>query len=87
MPVIPTAVAGTFEAWPRGRRLPAAHPTRIHFGEPIRPEDIAGQTSEAVTDLIRQRILDAQRIALRGLAGDLGHREPDDPVEDSAGNG
>jgi 1-acyl-sn-glycerol-3-phosphate acyltransferase len=56
VPIIPAAIAGTFEAWPAGRLLPRPYPVRIHYGEPIPPEVIAGLTPEELTALIDQRI-------------------------------
>ncbi|MEO6811686.1 MAG: lysophospholipid acyltransferase family protein [Isosphaeraceae bacterium] len=72
VPVVPAAVAGTFEAWPRNRPFPGRHPVRVHYGQPIAPEELAGLDSETVTALIRDRILDCQRIARRALARDMG---------------
>jgi 1-acyl-sn-glycerol-3-phosphate acyltransferase len=71
VPVVPAGIAGTFEAWPRSRLLPVLRPVRIHFGPPIRPEDIAGMESQAVTALIRDRLQDCVRVAQEGLARDL----------------
>ena len=75
VPIIPAAVAGTFEAWPRTWPFPRPFPIRIHYGPPIFPEDLAGLDAEAMTALIRERILDCQREARRGLARDLGREE------------
>jgi 1-acyl-sn-glycerol-3-phosphate acyltransferase len=72
VPVVPAAIAGTFEGWPRWRLLPVPHPIRIHYGTPIRPEDIRGMDPQAVTALIRERIEESLEIARRGLARDLG---------------
>lgn len=71
VPVVPAAVAGTFEGWPRWRLLPRPHPVRIHYGAPIRPEDLQGMDSEAVTALVRRRMAECLKIARRGLDGDL----------------
>jgi 1-acyl-sn-glycerol-3-phosphate acyltransferase len=71
VPIVPTAIAGTFEAWPRRRLLPRPHPIRIHFGTPISVEEISSLSSEAVTDLIRTRLLECQKAARAGLSGDL----------------
>lgn len=71
VPIVPTAVAGTFEAWPRRRPLPTPHPLRVHFGAPISPEEAAALGPDALTRLIRERLLDCQRLARVGLAGDL----------------
>jgi 1-acyl-sn-glycerol-3-phosphate acyltransferase len=75
VPVVPAAIAGTFESWPRSRSFPASHPLRVHFGPPIYPADVVGLDAETVTQLIRDRLLACQRAARAGLAGDLGERE------------
>jgi 1-acyl-sn-glycerol-3-phosphate acyltransferase len=69
VPIIPAAVAGTFEAWPRGRKLPRRHAIRIHFGPLIPPEEIAALSSEELVELVRQRILECQRSARSDLPG------------------
>lgn len=35
VPVIPVHIAGTFEAWPIGRKWPRLHPVRVRFGEQL----------------------------------------------------
>jgi 1-acyl-sn-glycerol-3-phosphate acyltransferase len=72
VPIIPAAVAGTFEVLSRGRSLPRRHPIWIHFGPPIEPAQIAELTGEDVTQLIRERMLESQaraRAGLRRMAG------------------
>ena len=66
-PIIPAAVAGTFEAWPHGRPWPRAHPIRIHYGAPIPPAQIASLDPDTVTALLRDRILACQAEARRNL--------------------
>jgi len=68
VPIVPAAIAGTFEAWPRSRPLPGSHPLRVHFGRPIPVEEIATLGPEAVTSLIRDRILECQAEARAALA-------------------
>jgi 1-acyl-sn-glycerol-3-phosphate acyltransferase len=75
VPIIPAGLAGTFEAWPRRWPFPLPHPIRVHYGPPILPEDLATLDPEAITALIRQRLLDCQREARRGLNRDLGRPE------------
>jgi 1-acyl-sn-glycerol-3-phosphate acyltransferase len=70
--VIPAAVAGTFESWSRAEPIPIPHPLRVHFGPPIPPEQIGALEPDAVVRLIRDRLLESQRAARLGLAGDLG---------------
>jgi 1-acyl-sn-glycerol-3-phosphate acyltransferase len=68
VPILPAAVAGTFEAWPRSRILPTPHPIHVHFGPPIPAEQVKSLGPEALTALIRERILECQSIARAGLA-------------------
>jgi 1-acyl-sn-glycerol-3-phosphate acyltransferase len=79
VPILPAAIAGSFEAWPRSRPIPLPHPIRVQYGPMITPEHIDGMTAEAVTSLIRTRILDCQLEARRRLDGDLGI-EPIEPM-------
>jgi 1-acyl-sn-glycerol-3-phosphate acyltransferase len=72
VPIVPAAVAGTFEAWPRRRRFPWPHPIRVHYGPAILPQDINPLAPEAIVALIRSRMLASQQIARRGLDRDLG---------------
>lgn len=69
--VVPAAIAGTFEAWPKTRPWPVPHPIRVHFGHPIVLGEMAGLDPEALTDLIRCRIRDCQDVARRALARDV----------------
>jgi 1-acyl-sn-glycerol-3-phosphate acyltransferase len=68
VPILPAAVAGTFEAWPRGQALPSSHPIWIHYGEPILPEQLEDRSPEEVTDLIRERIRECQIVAQQSVA-------------------
>lgn len=71
VPIVPAGLAGTFEAWPRHRLFPKAHPIRVHFGPPILPSETAGLDPQTTLQLLRDRMLDAQRIAREGVARDL----------------
>jgi long-chain acyl-CoA synthetase len=37
VPIVPVAMDGFFEVWPRGKKYQGPHPLRIAFGEPILP--------------------------------------------------
>jgi 1-acyl-sn-glycerol-3-phosphate acyltransferase len=75
VPIVPAALAGSFEAWPRGVSFPKAHPVHIHYGKAIQPEELAGLDFQEITNLIRDRILDCQREARRQLAFRWGRDE------------
>lgn len=70
VPVVPAALAGTFESWPRGRLFPKPHPVRVHYGEPI-PRAELDQDPDRVTECIRERILECYGVARSGLESDL----------------
>ena len=54
VPVIPVAIIGTFEMWPKGQRRLKRVPLTIAFGTPIQfPPDT---TREAITSTIMQKI-------------------------------
>ncbi|HEY2154326.1 MAG TPA: lysophospholipid acyltransferase family protein [Isosphaeraceae bacterium] len=71
--VVPAAIAGTFESWPKDRAFPRPHPLRIHFGPPISVEEIAALDGDALVALIRDRLLACQRVARSGLARDMAY--------------
>jgi 1-acyl-sn-glycerol-3-phosphate acyltransferase len=73
VPVVPVGLAGTFEVWPRSRRLPVPHPVRIHYGAPIFPEELTGMDTAAVTALIRQRLEDCHHQAESKLRRDMSY--------------
>ena len=56
VPVVPVGLAGTFEIWPRSRKVPFPHSIRVHYGQPIFPEDMSGMETAAITALIRERL-------------------------------
>jgi 1-acyl-sn-glycerol-3-phosphate acyltransferase len=71
VPVVPAAVAGMFEIWPRSRMFPVPNPIRIHYGRPIYPDELAGLDTEAITALIRDRMEDSFLEASRALQSDM----------------
>ncbi len=73
VPVIPAGLAGVFETWPRSRRLPVPHPVRVHYGQPIWPHEFAGLSTDAVTALIRDRMVASHEEARRALRDDMGY--------------
>lgn len=43
VPVIPAVVDGTFEAWPKGRKLPSHFPVSVLYGPALKIEKLKGQ--------------------------------------------
>ena len=56
VPLIPVAVAGAFEAWPRHRPFPQCGVIHVQFGAPIEPADVAQLTDEQLVQEVERRI-------------------------------
>jgi len=57
VPIVPAVVNGTFEAWPRTRRLFRCKPVSITYGEPMPPPDAATRESyERVSLQLQHRL-------------------------------
>jgi len=59
-PIVPVAVDGAFEAWPRGRRLPVPGRVRVAYGEPMEASRAGKAQYAATADEVRQRVLALQ---------------------------
>ena len=68
-PIVPAAVDGAYEAWPRSKRLPRLTKVCTVFGPPIPQEEIAQMSDEQLIAELRQRIIQCYQQArqLRGL--------------------
>jgi 1-acyl-sn-glycerol-3-phosphate acyltransferase len=55
VPIVPVALDGFYEAWPRSRKFQKFAPLRIQFGKPIRPM-LNGNNPEAMYDNITQEL-------------------------------
>ncbi len=71
VPVIPAAIAGTYEGWPRWHRFPRMFPVRVVFGQPITVDEIRTLSPEELTALIERRIRDGIAEARASLRSDL----------------
>jgi 1-acyl-sn-glycerol-3-phosphate acyltransferase len=72
LPIIPVALDGAFRVWPRHSWRFRLAKIRIHFGQPILPEEITASDDETaydqLTTTLRQRIqhlLDDMRASAR----------------------
>lgn len=57
VPILPTAICGAFEAWPRDRKLPKRHRVVVAYGPPLAPEEMKRMSDEACVAEVRARIL------------------------------
>ncbi len=63
LPVVPAAIAGTFEVWPRHRRRIQFHPVRIVFGKPMQPHSYPGymEFTRALQGAVEELFVRARR--------------------------
>ena len=43
VPLVPVFITGSYESWPRTKRLPKPYPIKITFGKPFDPEELKGE--------------------------------------------
>lgn len=58
VPMIPTAIAGAYEAWPRTRKLPRLQPMIVAYGEPLSFDEIQARGDEECMAIVRSRIVE-----------------------------
>ncbi|MDA2928843.1 AMP-binding protein [Acidobacteria bacterium AH-259-O06] len=63
VPVVPVAIGGTYEAWPRGVDKIRLHPVTVRFGEPLHPlpceesyDSFSDRLFQAVDQLIKRGV-------------------------------
>ncbi|MGQ9575917.1 MAG: lysophospholipid acyltransferase family protein [Thermoguttaceae bacterium] len=54
--ILPMALEGAFEAWPRTKRFPGLGRIHVHFGPPIPPEQVQAMSEEALMAETERRI-------------------------------
>jgi long-chain acyl-CoA synthetase len=77
VPIVPVAIEGFYEAWPRGKRFQKFAPVKIQFGDPIYPlpESEASEAAyEKLTSELKSRVMEMWR----GLGG--GREEKSTPT-------
>ena len=56
-PIVPVAVHGAFEAWPRHRLLPGAGRVHVAYGEPVGPPSSDGDACREVAEVVWRRVV------------------------------
>ena len=56
LPLIPMALDGAFEAWPRHRSIPRPAVVHVEFGAPIAPEEVARMSDDELVREVQRRI-------------------------------
>jgi 1-acyl-sn-glycerol-3-phosphate acyltransferase len=70
VPIVPVAIVGAWECWPKTRLLPRPGRIRLEFGRVIRPEEIAALDDRTLVAECTARLteLDAQARTVRATA-------------------
>jgi 1-acyl-sn-glycerol-3-phosphate acyltransferase len=63
VPLMPMAVAGAFDAWPRWRAWPCPATIHIQYGRPITPEEVAALDDEQLLAEVQSRLAQCQHEA------------------------
>lgn len=58
VPIVPMAIDGSFQAWPRTRRFPRLGVIHIHIGPQISPDEQAEKTDAELVEFVEKRIAD-----------------------------
>ena len=58
--ILPVAIDGAFDAFPRGRTWPGPGRIRVHFGVPLTPDEIAGRDERELLAEVERRVRDCQ---------------------------
>jgi len=69
VPIVPVAIVGGFECWPRTRLLPKPGRVRLEFGEILTAEQVAAMSEQEIFTVCTQRIRDLDAKARRALGG------------------
>jgi 1-acyl-sn-glycerol-3-phosphate acyltransferase len=56
VPIIPAAIEGAYQAWPRDAALPLPGTIHVHYGEPLSVEEIAPCSEEELAALVKRRV-------------------------------
>jgi 1-acyl-sn-glycerol-3-phosphate acyltransferase len=67
--ILPVAIDGAFQAWPRWRKFPGLGSIRVHYGVPILPAEIAGRDERELLAEVERRVRECHaRLKERALA-------------------
>ena len=69
VPIVPVAIVGAYECWPRTRRFPRPGRIRLEFGRIMSPEEIAALDDAALTAEVATRLRDLDAVARAARAG------------------
>jgi 1-acyl-sn-glycerol-3-phosphate acyltransferase len=54
--ILPVAIVGAFECWPKSRTFPLPGKIRVHYGRPILPQEYEGLNEQDLVSLVENRV-------------------------------
>ncbi|HLA85918.1 MAG TPA: lysophospholipid acyltransferase family protein [Thermoguttaceae bacterium] len=60
--IVPVAIEGAYQAWPRSRAIPGSGTIHIHFGEAIMPDQIRRLGEDALVAEVERRVRDCHAL-------------------------
>jgi len=69
--ILPVAIEGAYACWPRSRKLPRLGRIRIHYGEPISPEQVQQFDDRELLEEVERRVRDCHEY-LREVCAEKG---------------
>jgi 1-acyl-sn-glycerol-3-phosphate acyltransferase len=70
--ILPVAIEGAFQVFPRWRKFPGPGRIRVHFGKPILPAEFAGRDERELLAEVERRVHQCH-VEIRILANAQGH--------------
>jgi 1-acyl-sn-glycerol-3-phosphate acyltransferase len=66
VPAIPCVIQGSFQAWPRQKKLFHSHPIAVMYGPPLKVEGLsAKQITELIDRTLKEMVTELRRIDRR----------------------
>ncbi|MGD0384390.1 MAG: lysophospholipid acyltransferase family protein [Thermoguttaceae bacterium] len=65
--ILPVAIAGAFQCWPKSRTFPRPGKIRVHYGQPVLPQEYEGLNEQELISLVEKRVRQCHALVLRQL--------------------
>jgi 1-acyl-sn-glycerol-3-phosphate acyltransferase len=65
--ILPVAIEGAYQCWPKNHTFPRPGKVRVHYGQPILPQDYKGMDERELLVLVEKRVRQCHDEVLREL--------------------
>ena len=65
--ILPVAIEGAYQCWPKNHTFPRPGKVRVHYGQPILPQDYKGMDDRELIVLVEKRVRQCHDEVLREL--------------------